>query len=108
MTTVSNTKIISSTAIAGSRVRDIFNWTPRMATYLLAFIVSKYGNNTNAANNFGVFARPEAIPQTNRSLTFGQEMLNKLGTYLGIDYYAPENNITKMDMAAIPDFSAGG
>lgn len=77
-----------------------------MSTYLLAFIVSKYDvkSNNNATHGFGVYARPEAVNRTDLSFTFGQDMLGKLGTYLGIDYYTAHVNVKKMDMAAIPDF----
>lgn len=107
MKTVANTKLKSSSAAVNGRVTDVFEPTPIMSTYLLAFIVSKYDslNNTDAVNPFGVYARPEAKPYLNLSLEFGVDMLNEFKNYLGIDYYA---SMDKMDMAAIPDFSAGG
>lgn len=87
-------------------VTTTFLETPPMSTYLLAFIVSKYGakSNNDTTHGFGVFARPEAVNRTDLSFTFGQDMLSKLGTYLNFDYYAAHENIKKMDMAAIPDF----
>jgi aminopeptidase N len=104
MNTVSNMKKIEPP----SSLKDEYEWTPPMSSYLLAFIVSKYDvkKNANAAKPFGVYARPEAISQTELALVFGEKMLAELGTYLGMDYYTSGNN--KMDMAAIPDFSAGG
>lgn len=108
MAAIANTRIFNSTAV-GNRVADIFEWTPKMSTYLLAFIVSKYESlqSTDSSKPFGVFARPQAKAQANVALDFGIKMLDKFNAYLGIDYYAVQN-ITKMDMAAIPDFSAGG
>lgn len=70
-------------------------------------IVSKYAGNRNETGRYGVYARPQAIATTQRALDFGQQMLKKFGEYLGIDYYTIGVN-TKLDMAAIPDFSAGG
>lgn len=94
--------------VAGQlKTAEVFDWTPPMSTYLLAFIVSKYDGQNNTANDFGVYARPEAKAQVVKALNFGYEMLNEFGKYLGIKYYDVQN-VTKMDMAAIPDFSAGG
>jgi aminopeptidase N len=76
-----------------------------MSTYLIAFIVSDYKGSTENTNKFGVFARPEAQAHTEYAVEFGIKMLDKLNEYFGIDYYSV---LSKMDMAAIPDFSAGG
>lgn len=82
-----------------------------MSTYLLAFIVSKYDGRLNgdsqATSSFGVYARPEAKNVTQLSATFGKTMLDEFGVYLNFSYYSVDN-IDKLDMAAIPDFSAGG
>ncbi|XP_036342052.1 membrane alanyl aminopeptidase-like [Rhagoletis pomonella] len=82
---------------------DVYAPTPRMSTYLLAYIVSEFKQRKN--DKFGVIAREEYYDQTEYSFTVGQEILDKLSDYLGIDYYSMGND--KMDMAAIPDFSAG-
>jgi aminopeptidase N len=106
--TLSNTKVISSIKLSDNRTLDEFDITPPMSTYLVAFIVSNYDgiSNNDTAKPFGVYARPHAKEQTKLALEFGQQMLAQLGVYLGIDYYSV-NRVTKMDMAAIPDFSAG-
>jgi aminopeptidase N len=101
MHTLSNTQIETTrTEIINGKNRTIFEFfeTPKMSTYLLAFIVSKYEGLTNSNNTFGVYARPEAKEQTALALSFGQEMLAKLGDYVGIDYYSVEK-VKKMDMA---------
>lgn len=83
---------------------DTFKITPKMPTYLLAFIVSDYEGMESEDSQFGVYARPESKPHTKYALDFGIESLKALGDYLGVDYYSV---VEKMDMAAIPDFSAG-
>lgn len=106
-TSISNTNIESTSNqnyLGKSRGFDVFKQTPAMPTYLLAFIVSNYDSQKNGT--FGVYARPAAKPQLDLALRFGQQMLTKLGDYLGIDYYS-DPDVEKMDMAAIPDFSAG-
>lgn len=100
MNALSNTPIdsaINSTINGVLKTTVIFKETPKMSTYLLAFIVSKYKGLQNSDKTFGVFSRPEAVNQTELALEFGQEMLKKLGEYVKIDYYS--DNVTKMDMA---------
>lgn len=106
MGSISNTKLVDSVTAPDGKMKDNFEVTPPLPTYLIAFIVSKYVRNNSTAR-FGVYARPTATEATNRALGFGNDMLDKFGTYLGIDYYTLGKD-TKMDMAAIPDFSAGG
>lgn len=76
-----------------------------MSTYLIAFIVSDYKGSAENTEKFGMFARPEAQAHTDYAVEFGVKMLDKLNEFFGIDYYG---SLDKMDMAAIPDFSAGG
>lgn len=111
MTTISNTRLASTADDGPRRDMDTFLETPKMSTYLLAFIVSKYEGLTNGnatfPHTFGVFARPLAKNFTALGFEFGEKMIKQFGVYLGIDYYSVPN-IHKLDQAAIPDFSAGG
>lgn len=74
-----------------------------MSTYLLAFIISEFSIRKD--DKFGVLARPEFYTQTQYSFNVGREILDAMSKYLAMDYYSLGND--KMDMAAIPDFSAG-
>ncbi|XP_030370710.1 membrane alanyl aminopeptidase [Scaptodrosophila lebanonensis] len=100
---VSNTRRISSSSANGEYYTDVFATTPTMSTYLLAFIISEFTTRTDGV--FGVLSRPEFYGQTQYSFTVGPQILAKLGEYLNLSYYDLGND--KMDMAAIPDFSAG-
>ncbi|EDV92817.1 membrane alanyl aminopeptidase [Drosophila grimshawi] len=82
---------------------DFYHTTPKMSTYLLAFIISEFAKRND--DKFGVLARPEYYTQTQYSFNVGRQILDEMGKYLKLDYYTLGNN--KMDMAAIPDFSAG-
>jgi len=75
-----------------------------MSTYLLAFIISNYVGSLKNTVDFGVYARPEAKPHTEYAVEFGIQMLDEFNRYFAINY---NESMDKMDMAAIPDFSAG-
>lgn len=77
-----------------------------MSTYLVAFIVSSYKGSLTNTDKFGVYARPDTQPFTDYAVEVGIEMENKLSTFFNVSYYGVQN-VEKMDMAAIPDFSAG-
>ncbi len=49
-----------------------------------------------------VFSRPNAVHLNELVLEAGEEILDELEDYIGVDYSLP-----KMDQAGIPDFSAG-
>lgn len=104
----SNTRIHSSTPVTGNPglVREVFDTTPPMSTYLIAFIVSEFRVRETADGSFGVIARPDAYAQTEYAFTVGQKLLAALDQWTNYPYASVEN-ITKMQMAALPDFSAG-
>ncbi|XP_031787739.1 uncharacterized protein LOC107982070 [Nasonia vitripennis] len=79
-----------------------FHTTPIMSTYLLAFVVSDFKSKANMAENFTVYARPNAIKHADLAVKTGEKLLKALANYTGIEFEIP-----KMDQAAIPDFAAG-
>ncbi|KAH8358872.1 hypothetical protein KR093_002952 [Drosophila rubida] len=100
----SNTRLATSSPYTEANYFvDVFKTTPKMSTYLLAFIISEF--TIRKDDKFGVLSRPEFYGQTQYSFNVGREILSKMGEYLNKDYYTMGND--KMDMAAIPDFSAG-
>ncbi|OCL08274.1 hypothetical protein AOQ84DRAFT_222052 [Glonium stellatum] len=82
-----------------------FSKTPLMSTYLLAFIVGEL--NCIETNNFRVPVRVFAPPD--RDIEHGRFSLELAARTL--DFYEKKFNsefpLPKMDMVAIPDFSAG-
>uniref|UniRef100_A0A3F2YVF0 Aminopeptidase n=1 Tax=Anopheles culicifacies TaxID=139723 RepID=A0A3F2YVF0_9DIPT len=100
----SNTPIAKSEVIGNDRTLATFSITPKMSTYLLAFIVAPY--NTTGDDILQVLSRPQAVNQTTYSINEGLKLLNALGEWLQYPFNSvPE--ITRMYMAAVPDFSAG-
>ncbi|XP_071443368.1 uncharacterized protein [Hetaerina americana] len=83
-------------------VWDHYQETPKMSTYLLAFIVSDFKHKQSEEGNFRVWARKEAIDQVDYSVEVGPKLLDAMYKITNIKFALP-----KMDMIAIPDFEAG-
>ena len=77
-----------------------------MSTYLVAFVVSKFGFEASQveSNNvmFRIWARKDALDQIAYAKDVGPKMLEFFENYFNVSYPLP-----KQDMIAIPDFSAG-
>lgn len=98
-------KDVESRIIGGTRKAITFNKTPLMSTYLLAFIIGEL--NCIKTDNFRVPVRVFAPPSSDiEHGRFSLELAAKT-----LDFYEKEFDskfpLPKMDMVAIPDFSAG-
>ncbi|KAL7638669.1 UNVERIFIED_CONTAM: hypothetical protein RMT77_011241 [Armadillidium vulgare] len=85
---------------------EIFNSTLPMSTYLIAFVVSDFEFNASVETSgtvpFNIWARQEAISQTEYAAYLGPKVLKFYEEYFGIAFPLP-----KQDMAALPDFKSG-
>ncbi|XP_049847916.1 puromycin-sensitive aminopeptidase-like [Schistocerca gregaria] len=83
-----------------------FQTTPRMSTYLLAFVVGEFDYVEGVTTKGGVPMRVYTpLNQADRgcfALEVGTKILDFFTDYFGIAYPLP-----KLDMIAIPDFAAG-
>ncbi|XP_068972001.1 aminopeptidase N-like [Bombus flavifrons] len=79
-----------------------FKTTPRMSTYLVAFIVSNYECNEDGM--FRVCTKPQAVNQTHYALEMGKKLLDALNEYTAINF---THYVPKMDQVSLKDFSAG-
>ncbi|XP_069481326.1 aminopeptidase Ey-like [Ambystoma mexicanum] len=95
------------------RVIDLVTWhvtkfekSPKMSTYLLAFIVSDFGQieQVNGSAQIRIWARKKAIQENQ-----GAYALSVTGPILNFlqDYYKVPYPLPKSDQVALPDFSAG-
>ncbi|CAL7935733.1 unnamed protein product [Xylocopa violacea] len=91
---------LNKTIQIGDMYWDEFHQSIPMSTYLVAFIISDF--RSIKVDNFKVWARPNAIDQTHYALSIGTQGLKYLSKRFKQDY-----QISKMDMVAVPDFSAG-
>ncbi|NWT58912.1 AMPN Aminopeptidase, partial [Erythrocercus mccallii] len=82
-----------------------FETTPRMSTYLLAFIVSQFTNvQNNSKTLIRIWGRPNAIKagQGNYALSVTGRILSFFEEYYNTSYPLP-----KSDQVGLPDFNAG-
>ncbi|XP_057660385.1 glutamyl aminopeptidase-like [Diorhabda carinulata] len=106
---IGNTPIDGKPIIENDYERVIFEETPKMSTYLIAFIVSKYtctqSQKIEQSLQHLICSRPES--ETTRILAsdYSTKILEALGTFMDIKYSTML--VKKMTQAAIPDFNAG-
>lgn len=78
-----------------------------MSTYLAAFVISDYKNDTINASDTNptqqsILTSQETLNQTRYGLVEGVAILNALEKYLSVSY-----GLSKMDQVAVPNFRAG-
>lgn len=110
LTTEKGVEVIANSPIVDQQEADdtlttTFATTPKMSTYLLAFVVGEFDHlETTTAS--GVIVRTYATPGQGEFTRFGLETavrtLEFYDKYFGLPYPLP-----KCDLLAIPDFSAG-
>ncbi|XP_047984433.1 membrane alanyl aminopeptidase-like [Leguminivora glycinivorella] len=103
---VANTHLADTVPLANGYTREIFHPSPKMSSYLVAFMVSEFEGRLTNDSQFGIYVRPEAMNQTDYAFDFGLRVVNALSDYLGIDYYST-NTYLKLDHVGLPDFEAG-
>lgn len=111
LTTVPEITVLGNMLVKQQRVEDgrlvtSFDTTPRMSSYLLAFVIGELHKKT-ALTKRGVEVNVWATPaQSSDTLDFGLDIATRsidfFEEYFGIDYPLP-----KSDHVALPDFSSG-
>ncbi len=104
-TVISNGPIVSDTAGPGVGKHTLkFLTTPKMSTYLVAFLVGDF--KCSAGESDGVAVRvcstPDKVAFTVYGLEIAKYMLHYYNTYFGIPY-----PLKKLDLIGLPDFEAG-
>jgi aminopeptidase N len=104
VTVVSNTPVAEQHEDQGQLVTS-FEPTPRMSTYLLAWVVGKL-DMQEATTKDGVVVRTYATQGKGSQLSYALEaataLLTRMNDYYGVPYPLPICNLV-----ALPDFSAG-
>ncbi|MCY4556088.1 MAG: M1 family metallopeptidase [Chloroflexi bacterium] len=105
MEAVSNTPIIEETHRGDGLKTLLFDKTPVMSTYLLAFVIGDLTHIEKAAADgtvMGVWMTRGKEDQGQFALDTAVKLLSFFNDYFGIPYPLP-----KLDHLAIPDFAAG-
>ena len=103
-TAISNTNVISDTPVADAKHTLHFATTPKMSTYLVAFLVGDFVCTSGSSDGVPIraCATPDKLALTPYAVKAAEFVLHYYDTYFGIKYPMP-----KLDMIAIPDFEAG-
>ena len=103
-TVIANTNIVSDKKAGEGKHTITFATTPKMSTYLVAFLVGDFKCVKGSSDGVPVrvCATPDKIKLTKFALTATEHFLHYYDTYFGIKYPMP-----KLDMIALPDFEAG-
>src|SRR3989440_10113709 len=105
MAAVSNTPIVEEKDLGDGTRLVQFAETPRMATYLLAFVIGPLetlDGKTQTGTKVGVRALPDRIAHGRWGLEESIRVLDYLNEYYGVPY-----PLEKLDHIALQDFAAG-
>ena len=105
LTAVSNMPIASEEPVSGGQKAVHFETTPKMSTYLLAFIVGDLACVEDTAPD-GTQIRVWATRGKEQLGRFALESSVRALTYMN-DYFGIAYPLPKMDHIAVPDFAAG-
>uniref|UniRef100_A0A182J7J6 Aminopeptidase n=1 Tax=Anopheles atroparvus TaxID=41427 RepID=A0A182J7J6_ANOAO len=86
---------------SGDYTETVFDTTPLMSTYLVAFVVSDF-KTLSEDSRLRVFSVEGKVAHTEYALEFLGKSLRSLETFFGHQYQLP-----KVDLIAIPDFAMG-
>jgi aminopeptidase N/puromycin-sensitive aminopeptidase len=104
-TAISNGEIIADTAgpVAGKHTLK-FATTPKMSTYLVAFLVGDFQCTSGEADGVTIrsCSTPDKVTLTPYSVDVAKFVLHYYNNYFGIPY-----PLKKLDLIALPDFEAG-
>jgi len=104
-TAISNTNVVSDDPGPGSGKHTVrFATTPRMSTYLVAFLVGDFQCISGSSDGVPIraCATPDKVQLGAYAVQAAEFFLHYYDNYFGIKYPMP-----KLDMIAIPDFEAG-
>ena len=104
LTCLSNMDVKGEKDVGEKKKAVTFNNTPPMSTYLLAFIVAELKYKEN--NDFRLPIRVYATPGNEQYADFSLDVAAKTLKFYEETFDSPYP-LPKMDMVAIPDFSAG-
>lgn len=103
-TVLGNTPVESETTDKNLKT-TVFETSPLMSTYLLAFVVGNVEHKqtkTKSGTIIRAYSTPDKIDQVDFALSFAKDCLEFYDEYFGIPY-----PLEKCDLIALPDFASG-
>jgi len=104
-TAISNTEIVSDAPGPATGKHTLkFATTPKMSTYLVAFLVGDFQCTSGESDGVTIrsCATPDKVALTPYSVDVARYVLHYFNTYFDIPY-----PLKKLDLIALPDFEAG-
>ena len=103
-TVISNTNMLSDTPAGPGKHTQVFATTPKMSTYLVAFLVGDFACSKGKSDDvpIRVCSTPDKVELTKFAVKAAEHFLHYYDEYFGIKYPMP-----KLDLIGIPDFEAG-
>jgi aminopeptidase N/puromycin-sensitive aminopeptidase len=101
---ISNSPIASDTPGPGGKHTISFATTPKMSTYLVAFLVGDFQCTSGTQDTVAirVCSTPDKVGLTSYALDVAKYVLHYYNNYFGIPY-----PLKKLDLIGLPDFEAG-
>ena len=103
--TLSNTPIEKQEKF-GELLATTFYQTPKMSTYLLAFVIGKLHSKTTKTKRGTQVSLWSSVAQPLTALDFGLKLAKQSIEYFE-DYFGVNYPLSKINHVALPDFSAG-
>jgi aminopeptidase N len=103
-TVISNGNLIADKPAGAGKHTVSFATTPKMSTYLVAFLVGDFACTSGSADGVPIRAcsTPDKVALTPFAVHAAEHFLQYYDAYFGIKYPMP-----KLDLIGIPDFEAG-
>lgn len=102
---LANTPVKSQKANSG-RITTVFEPTPRMSTYLLAWVVGRFQSSTTTNSHGTKITTYCSLSQSLDSVDFANEIAAKSLEFYDDNFKVPYP-LEKLDQVALPDFEAG-
>jgi len=105
-TAIGNTPVAARLQLETERVRTAFHKTPRMSTYLLAFVLGTFQSITGTCKHGTKVTTHATANHSESSLAFASDVACR-----SLDFFTEKFGVryplVKLDQVALPDFEAG-
>lgn len=86
-----------------NRIRETFKETPKMSSYLLAYLISEFDVRENESKRIDIYSRPDDINKTSYGLQIAEKGLKILSEIFDYDYFSV-SQVEKLSLVALEEF----